>query len=192
MTDGIPDDDPPPPSQRRLRKPELPELERDIDLDVGLMGAACDGPVGPRRCRGPERASEVRRSAAERPDRSAGRSGGEGGIRTRDGLPRTAFPVRRHSPLGDLSRTRQDRSEAHRPVRSVTSAGGEGGIRTRGAFAHRFSRAAPSTTRTPLRPRGYQTPLGPTRSGRSVRRSDGRASRRTAPRPRRAGCRSRP
>src|SRR4029453_18851809 len=37
------------------------------------------------------------------------------------------------------------------------SAGGEGGIRTRGAFAHRFSRAAPSTTRTPLRGRGYQT-----------------------------------
>src|SRR3954462_10394852 len=30
-------------------------------------------------------------------------SGGEGGIRTRDGFPRTAFPVRRHSPLGDLS-----------------------------------------------------------------------------------------
>src|SRR4029079_18838232 len=28
---------------------------------------------------------------------------GEGGIRTRDALPRTAFPVRRHSPLGDLS-----------------------------------------------------------------------------------------
>src|SRR4029079_9521011 len=36
------------------------------------------------------------------------------------------------------------------------SPGGEGGIRTRGAFAHRFSRAAPSTTRTPLRGRGYQ------------------------------------
>src|SRR5215213_7945656 len=34
--------------------------------------------------------------------------------------------------------------------------GGEGGIRTHGAFAHRFSRAAPSTTRTPLRRRGYQ------------------------------------
>src|SRR5436309_14933335 len=34
--------------------------------------------------------------------------------------------------------------------------GGEGGIRTHGAFAHRFSRAAPSTTRTPLRARGYQ------------------------------------
>jgi hypothetical protein len=28
---------------------------------------------------------------------------------------------------------------------------GEGGIRTREAFAYRFSRAAPSTTRTPLR-----------------------------------------
>ena len=35
---------------------------------------------------------------------AAARSGGEGGIRTRDGFPRTAFPVRRHSPLGDLSR----------------------------------------------------------------------------------------
>ena len=29
--------------------------------------------------------------------------GGEGGIRTLDGLPRTAFPVPRHRPLGDLS-----------------------------------------------------------------------------------------
>ncbi len=29
--------------------------------------------------------------------------GGEGGIRTRDGLPHTAFPVRRPRPLGDLS-----------------------------------------------------------------------------------------
>ena len=29
--------------------------------------------------------------------------------------------------------------------------GGEGGIRTHEALAHRFSRAAPSTTRSPLR-----------------------------------------
>src|SRR4029079_9320104 len=29
--------------------------------------------------------------------------GGEGGIRTRDALPRTVLPVRHHSPLGDLS-----------------------------------------------------------------------------------------
>src|SRR6478609_8207374 len=44
--------------------------------------------------------------------------------------------------------------------------GGEGGIRTRGAFAHRFSRAAPSTTRTPLRGRGYQTTPGRPSEGR--------------------------
>src|SRR5215208_258043 len=79
--------------------------------------------------------------------------GGEGGIRTRDGLPRTAFPVRRHSPLGDLSPERRETDRRH-AGRLRTSAGGEGGIRTRGAFAHRFSRAAPSTTRTPLRGRG--------------------------------------
>ena len=32
-----------------------------------------------------------------------GRSGGEGGIRTRDGFPHTAFPVPRTRPLCDLS-----------------------------------------------------------------------------------------
>src|SRR6185295_7509955 len=36
-------------------------------------------------------------------------------------------------------------------VRRRQSISGEGGIRTREAFAYRFSRAAPSTTRTPLR-----------------------------------------
>jgi hypothetical protein len=133
--------------------------------------------------------------------------GGEGGIRTLDALPRTAFPVRRHSPLGDLSarsaivplrpgcrrrspacRRSSERRSASRPtvaaerpvpgehptaraqtpVREGASPhrrdqpsvrperGGEGGIRTHGAFAHRFSRAAPSTTRTPLRGGGYQ------------------------------------
>jgi hypothetical protein len=176
---------------------------------------------------GRERAHEV--CVSERPDRVNARigvlaacvGGGEGGIRTRDALPRTAFPVRRHSPLGDLSgdakeyrlpacgrswsdfhpgtsgcdrKATSDRRErglllklphrdrptkcksfdlghvsvgeswtkwpenegADRCVRSAQSmsAGGEGGIRTRGAFAHRFSRAAPSTTRTPLRGRG--------------------------------------
>ena len=35
--------------------------------------------------------------------RGAGRAGGEGGIRTLDGLPHTAFPVPRPRPLGDLS-----------------------------------------------------------------------------------------
>ena len=42
------------------------------------------------------------------------------------------------------------------PGRPRFGSGGEGGIRTHAAFADRFSRAAPSTTRTPLRARGYQ------------------------------------
>src|SRR4051794_2916767 len=74
------------------------------------------------------------------------RSGGEGGIRTRDELPRTAFPVRRHSPLGDLSE-RQTIAVRHRhrlvpyrppiwrsperrgraPARAHQKGGGEGG-----------------------------------------------------------------
>ena len=44
--------------------------------------------------------------AHERLEAESERGGGEGGIRTRDALPRTAFPVRRHSPLGDLSARR--------------------------------------------------------------------------------------
>ena len=60
------------------------------------------------------------------------------------------------------------------------SCGGEGGIRTRGAFAHRFSRAAPSTTRTPLRGRGYQTRVepGPEPRRRRTRQATGAATRR--------------
>jgi hypothetical protein len=65
-------------------------------------------------------------SAGQRGRRVATRvDGGEGGIRTLDGLPRTAFPVPRHRPLGDLS--------------GETAGGGEGGIRTHG-----------TVTRTPL------------------------------------------
>src|SRR5439155_26968644 len=52
--------------------------------------------------------------------------GGEGGIRTPDGFPRTAFPVRRHRPLGDLSGTSLGASDG-------PGNGGEGGIRTHGA-----------------------------------------------------------
>ena len=47
---------------------------------------------------------------------AAGGCGGEGGIRTRDGLPRTAFPVRRHSPLGDLSPDTSEPAGWSRPV----------------------------------------------------------------------------
>jgi hypothetical protein len=59
-------------------------------------------------------------------------SGGEGGIRTRDGLPRTAFPVRRHSPLGDLSHGRRvatRRAEAPRDLSTPAGRPGEGRAR---------------------------------------------------------------
>jgi hypothetical protein len=68
--------------------------------------------------RGQERAyPKVRERGPEPPTRAwdvraAGGCGGEGGIRTRDGLPQTAFPVRRHSPLGDLSRGGQGNGAA--------------------------------------------------------------------------------
>ena len=65
--------------------------------------------------------------------------GGEGGIRTHVGLPRTAFPVPRPRPLGDLSRG------ADRGWRRGWDSN------PRWVAPHRFSRAAPSTTRTPLR-----------------------------------------
>src|SRR6266480_4034650 len=52
--------------------------------------------------------------------------GGEGGIRPPDGFPRTAFPVRRHRPLGDLS-------EIGGRASNGPGNGGEGGIRTHGA-----------------------------------------------------------
>src|SRR5438094_10574312 len=55
-----------------------------------------------------------------------GSGGGEGGIRTPDGFPRTAFPVRRHRPLGDLSGTGDAAQDG-------PGNGGEGGIRTLGA-----------------------------------------------------------
>ena len=77
--------------------------------------------------------------------RACGPRGGEGGIRTLDGLPRTAFPMRRHRPLGDLSRS----TRSHRCGRVAEREGFEPSV----LIAHRFSRAAPSTTRTPLRRR---------------------------------------
>ena len=67
-----------------------------------------------RRARS-ERTSRCVSERAEAPTHASaasapGECGGEGGIRTRDGLPRTAFPVRRHSPLGDLSPRQQSRN----------------------------------------------------------------------------------
>ena len=185
------------------------------DLGRGFSPAIADcryrAPLVPRLAR-PRKFTSARLASTG--------SGGEGGIRTRDGLPRTAFPVRRHSPLGDLSgsRTRRltfvdmavlaRRSAEHRSERTrrcvseerrrqrgqgrqIDERGGEGGIRTRGAFAHRFSRAAPSTTRTPLRGRGYQTrPADPCPDEpAAARRQRTASSGRTGPRPRRGGCR---
>src|SRR4051794_17957267 len=55
-----------------------------------------------------------------RSESSHGSGGGEGGIRTRDALPRTAFPVRRHSPLGDLSPRQRYRDERGKRAGSGT------------------------------------------------------------------------
>ncbi len=65
-------------------------------------GEARMGPPGPRWERG---------GAPQRLVTRPGKGGGEGGIRTLDGLPHTAFPVRRPRPLGDLS-GRQDQPGA--------------------------------------------------------------------------------
>jgi hypothetical protein len=191
---------------------------------LGIGASRLDSSHRARICRahgpGPWR-HHARQEAPVTPRRSRrSYGGGEGGIRTRDGLPRTAFPVRRHSPLGDLSRNRPTRPlgvsgqgagehVSERTQRCVSeraepatrdwrvqwaSDGGEGGIRTRGAFAHRFSRAAPSTTRTPLRGRGYQRSTGRPTGRRSPRADQAvarrsRGSRPEALRPRRAGSR---
>ena len=78
------------------------------------------------------------------------------------------------------ARARAERRPARRATAGSQAArpgmrsGGEGGIRTHGALAHRFSRAAPSTTRTPLRAREYQS--GDADRGRTGER--GRRSRR--------------
>ncbi len=85
-----------------VRKPELAHLESDDlrePVDGQRRGPEVTGSTGPNR-RG--RAGADAGTAAG----AASGCGGEGGIRTRDGLPRTAFPVRRHSPLGDLSERR--------------------------------------------------------------------------------------
>ena len=92
-----------------------------------------------------------------RPDLRLGHvCGGEGGIRTRDGLPRTAFPVRRHSPLGDLS-LRTEYRQPQPATRSLVNREREDrrGQRTpgRSAGARRWRRGRDSN------PRCFRTPL---------------------------------
>ena len=94
--------------------------------------------------------------------------GGRGGIRTLEAvLPPTRFPVARTRPgyatlPKRLSAIGYRPPMTHRPYRLTDSptsrlrSGGEGGIRTHGGSSpHRFSRAAPSTTRTPLQYHKY-------------------------------------
>ena len=123
-----------------------PSASADADLGRGFSPAGADC-----RYRAPLVPRLARPGNDSRPAVRSGKGGGEGGIRTHDELPHTAFPVRRPRPLGDLSGMARARAR-HGPGRR-RDGGGEGGIRTHGAFAHRFSRAAPSTTRTPLRGR---------------------------------------
>ncbi len=60
--------------------------------------------LGPGRVGDDETVAPVPRDASRLLGEEAG---GEGGIRTLDGLPHTAFPVRRPRPLGDLSAGRE-------------------------------------------------------------------------------------
>ena len=63
---------------------------------VAAAGPACCGP-------GARVTKQGVRARRREPGEKKRERGGEGGIRTLDGLPRTAFPVPRHRPLGDLS-----------------------------------------------------------------------------------------
>ena len=91
----------------------------DLGREFSPAGADCRyrAPLVPRLARPPNHSR-----GTVRPSRAGSERGGEGGIRTPDGLPRTAFPMRRHRPLGDLSgigrRGRQPSSAAQRTDRS--------------------------------------------------------------------------
>ena len=80
----------------RSSAPSRPAAFEDVDLGWEFSPAGAD-------CR--YRAPLVPRLARHGDDSRGLRAGGggEGGIRTLDGLPHTAFPVRRPRPLGDLS-----------------------------------------------------------------------------------------
>src|SRR5207249_1116722 len=67
--------------------------------------------------------------------------------RSEDEQEAPALPVLERPRAGE----EDDRHRDEELRESAEGSGGEGGIRTHEAFAYRFSRAAPSTTRTPLR-----------------------------------------
>ncbi len=74
----------------------LASAKADLGRGFSPAGAVCRyrAPLVPRLAR-------LRKHSVEA--KGAGRDGGEGGIRTRDGFPHTAFPVPRTRPLCDLS-----------------------------------------------------------------------------------------
>jgi hypothetical protein len=110
-----------PDSQRRTRWWWANGAALDREFSSAVADCGYRAPLVPRL---------ARPAANGRRGRFIGQlGGGEGGIRTHDGLPRTAFPVPRPRPLGDLSWW----------LRGARARGGEGGIRTHGAV-----------TRTPL------------------------------------------
>jgi hypothetical protein len=86
----------------RSSTPFAPAALEDEDLgrEFSPAGADCRyrAPLVPRLARQRDHSRGPGRSS-----RAGEGGGGEGGIRTLDGLPHTAFPVRRPRPLGDLS-----------------------------------------------------------------------------------------
>ncbi len=83
----------------------------DLGREFSPAGADCRyrAPLVPRLARLPNHSRATAPAGLSRSGRGpggGGDAGGEGGIRTPDGLPRTAFPMRRHRPLGDLSGSR--------------------------------------------------------------------------------------
>ena len=159
------------------------------------------------------RASGLEVCVSERPERANARlgvlaacvDGGEGGIRTRDGLPRTAFPVRRHSPLGDLSgKNEADRQSTGRLCADECRwrRGRDSNPRCfrtplfeSGTINHSDTSPRREDTKAMIRRALARSSLGdvPTETaaggGSRERPSGRRRRRRTAPRPRRGGCR---
>ena len=115
----------------RSSAPSRSAAFEDVDLgwEFSPAGADCRyrAPLVPRLARHHDHSRGTRRG------------GGEGGIRTLDGLPHTAFPVRRPRPLGDLSA-----GDRRGPGRCATWADGSGSEWRRGWDSN------PRCLRTPL------------------------------------------
>ena len=125
----------------RSSAPSRPAALEDGDLGWEFSPAGAD-------CR--YRAPLVPRLARHEDDSRGSRNGGgEGGIRTHDELPHTAFPVRRPRPLGDLS--------AGSAV--AAQAGARGGPSGRDGVAERVGFEPTVLAHTAFRERHHQ-PLG--------------------------------